>query len=69
MFIIIKELKKENHIYLFDETMRPLNVDIVNKRGTKKFIKNIIKAHQISGLKFMNKIDFSKEDWYSMNHI
>jgi ABC-type Na+ transport system ATPase subunit NatA len=58
MKIIIKELVDVNHVYVFDETMRPLFIDIVSKRKTREQIKKLMKTHSIVDLQFVSKIDF-----------
>ncbi len=58
MKIIIKELVDVNHVYVFDETMRPLFIDIVSKRKTREQIKKLMKIHSIVDLQFVSKIDF-----------
>jgi hypothetical protein len=58
MKIIVKELVGINHVYVFDETMRPLFMDIIQKRKTRWYIKKIIKTHNIMGLQFVNEINF-----------
>ncbi len=62
MRIIVKELVDENHIYLFDDTLHPLKMDVVKKRQTKTHIKNMMRIHNISQLDFMSKIDFGSEE-------
>lgn len=59
MRIIIKELPKTNHIYLFDQTMRPLFMDIVSKRNTKSYIKKMIKKYDVIDFNFVSAIDLS----------
>jgi hypothetical protein len=58
MKIIIKELVDVNHIYVFDETMRPLFIDIISKRKTRGQIKKLMKTHSVVDLQFVSKIDF-----------
>jgi len=58
MTIIIKQLKDINHIYLFDQTMRPLFIDIVSTRKTKTHVKKLIKNHDVTNLEFVSEIDF-----------
>jgi hypothetical protein len=59
MKIVVKELVEVNHIYIFDETMRPLLIDVVSKRKTKGHIKKLMKTHHITGLQFVSVIDFN----------
>jgi hypothetical protein len=59
MKIIVKELVGVNHVYLFDQTMRPLFIDIVSKRKTKGHIKKLMKTHDVVGLKFVSTIEFN----------
>jgi hypothetical protein len=69
MRIIVKELPENNHVYLFDATMRPLVIDIVSKRKTKGTIKNIMKTHNITDLHFVSEIDFGTQVDSFRNHI
>jgi len=69
MEIIVKELKKENHVYLFDSVMRPISMDIVSKRKTNGYIKTLIKKHNINNIKVLNQIDFSTSDNYFTDRI
>jgi hypothetical protein len=62
MRIIVKELVDENHVYLFDDTLRPLKMDVVNKRKTKTHIKNMMRVLNISQLDFVSKIDFGSDE-------
>jgi hypothetical protein len=43
MEILVKEFKDENHVYMFDINMRPVNIEVVSKRKTRGYIKNLIK--------------------------
>jgi hypothetical protein len=47
---------------LFDDTLRPLKIDVVNKRKTKTHIKNMMRVHNISQLDFVSKIDFGSDE-------
>lgn len=69
MEIIVKELPKENHVYLFDNLMRPLSVDVVPKQKTKNHVKSMIKKHNITDIKVVNRIDFSGSDNYIIDRI
>jgi hypothetical protein len=69
MKIIIKELPKINHIYLFDQTMRPLFMDIVSKRNTKSYIKKMIKKYDIIDFDFVKEIDLSNTTDSFRGHI
>ncbi len=69
MEIIVKDLNGQNHIYLFDSSMRPLTVDVINKRKTKTHIKNMVKKHNINNIRFLNHIDFSESADYITDRI
>lgn len=60
MEIIVKEVNDKNHIYLFDNSMRPLTINVVSKRKTKTHIKNMVKKNNINNIRFLNHIDFSE---------
>jgi hypothetical protein len=69
MEIIIKEVKGENHSYLFDAVMRPLQMDIISKRKTRGYIKNLVKNHNITDIKILNQIDLSDSPEYITDRI
>lgn len=54
---MIKELKNENHAYLFDGNMNILWVEATSKKGIRTLIKKTIKAHNITSLKFVDEIN------------
>ena len=69
MDIIVKEFETENHIYLFDSVMRPLQMEIVNKNESVEYVKNLVKKHNISDIKILNQIDFSESSEYIIDRI
>jgi hypothetical protein len=69
MEIIIKEFKAENHIYLFDAVKRPLNMEILSKRKTRGYVKNLVKNHDIQDITIVNQIDFSESPGYVIDRI
>lgn len=54
MNIIVKELEKENHIYLMDHNMSPISIDVVVKTKTENIIKKFYNKFRINSL-FVSK--------------
>jgi len=69
MEIIIKNFKTENHVYLFDTNMRPLNMEIISKRKTRGYVKNLVKKHNILDIAVLDQIDFSESPKYVIDRI
>ena len=69
MEILVKEFKDENHVYMFDINMRPVNIEVVSKRKTRGYIKNLIKKHHVIGVEFTDVIDFSSSPNYIIDRI
>lgn len=69
MEILVKEFKGENHVYMFDINMRPINIEVVSKRKTRNYIKNLIKKYHIIDVKFTDIIDFSNTPNYIIDRI
>jgi hypothetical protein len=69
MEILVKEFKGENHVYMFDINMRPINIEVVSKRKTRNYIKNLIKKYHIIDVKFTDIIDFSNNPNYIIDRI
>jgi hypothetical protein len=69
MNIWVKTLKNENHIYTVDNAMRPLKVDVVSKNNTKSFITSMVSLNKFNDILFLDKIDFSKNNEYFIDHI
>jgi hypothetical protein len=69
MEILVKEFKDENHVYMFDINMRPVNIEVVSKRKTRGYIKNLIKKYHVIGVEFTDVIDFSSSPNYIIDHI
>jgi hypothetical protein len=69
MEIIVKQFGSENHIYLFDAVKRPLTMEIMSKRKTRGYIKNLVKNHDIKDITVVNQIDFSEQPEYVIDRI
>ena len=69
MEILVKEFKDENHVYMFDINMRPVNIEVVSKRKTRGYIKNLIKKNHVIGVEFTDVIDFSSSPNYIIDRI
>ena len=69
MEILVKEFKDENHVYMFDINMRPVNIEVVSKRKTRCYIKNLIKKNHVIVVEFTDVIDFSSSPNYIIDRI
>ena len=69
MEILVKEFKDENHVYMFDINMRPVNIEVVSKRKTRGYIKNLIKKNHVIGVEFTDVIDVSSSPNYIIDRI
>ena len=69
MELIIKELENENHIYLMDINMRPLNIEVVSKFKTNDLVKSLVLNNKISNILVTDSLDFSNKENYIIDHI
>lgn len=64
MEIIVKRQPANNHVYVFDDTMRPLSIDIKGFDETQNHIDALLLKHQnITDIRFVDEIDNSKTNY------